>query len=304
METPLDYNRIRIEESISGGRSVYVHECGGRKTAYGFSAFVLERKKFGKAFFSPDLEMPVIELDTAFHLSGDGGLVAVPPEEYLNWLEGLSGIAPEGQSIRPPAHYDIRDGMSPAGKAVKRGADIVLSLAALVLLSPLFLAIATVIWFSDRGPVFFRQERIGAGARPFVLYKFRSMKNGIVEVGPTLSDPKKGKDHRLTPFGEILRRHHLDELPQLFNVLKGDMSLVGPRPERAYFVRQIIIRNPQYVNSFQIKPGFTSFSYLKCGYADNLDRMSERLEMDLIYLKKRSLWLDVCVLFKSLKLLR
>ena len=187
------------------------------------------------------------------------------------------------------------DGMSALACGIKRGFDIIGSVLGLILASPAFLLIYFLIKREDGGPVIFRQERIGYGGKPFILYKFRSMTTASEKDGKPALCQKN--DKRLTKVGRFLREHHLDELPQLWNVLKGEMSFVGPRPERKFFVDQIRAINPDYELLYRIRPGLFSPATLYNGYTDTMEKMLERLRMDLEYLRKRSLWLDVKIIF-------
>ena len=176
-------------------------------------------------------------------------------------------------------------------RAVKRIFDLVCSFFGIVVLSPVFLIVYVALRVQNEGSVIFRQERIGYKGRAFNIYKFRTMRVNSESNGkPQLA--AKG-DERLTKVGKFLREHHLDELPQLFNVLKGDMSFVGPRPERQYFIDQIRLVNPDYDYIFLMRPGLTSKATIHNGYTDTLDKMLVRLQMDLEYLQKRSFWLDI-----------
>lgn len=183
------------------------------------------------------------------------------------------------------------------GRCVKRLADIIFSLLGLLLASPLFLMISYALWRKKSCSIFFRQERVGYRGRTFVIYKFRTMVSDAESGKPRLCEQD---DVRLTPLGAWLRQRHLDELPQLWNVLKGDMSIVGPRPERRYFVDQIRAVNPDYDQLYQLRPGLFSFATLYNGYTDTLEKMLERLRMDLDYLHHWSLWLDVKIFFLTL----
>ncbi len=177
--------------------------------------------------------------------------------------------------------------------SVKRIADIVLSLLALVLLSPVFLVTAIIVKCTSPGPIFYAQERIGYRGKPFKMHKFRSMYVDAEAAGPALS---KDDDPRITPFGHIMRKFRLDEIPQFYNVLKGTMSLVGPRPERQYFIDKIVERRPEYLLLHKVKPGITSWGQVKYGYAENVDEMVERLRYDLLYLENMSLTTDIKIL--------
>lgn len=191
----------------------------------------------------------------------------------------------------------IPDGMNAFQRNTKRVADCLMALVALVVFSPLFLVCYVAVRREDGGPAIFRQERIGRFGRPFYIYKFRSMKLDAEKAGPALY--KSGKDDRLTRVGKFLREHHLDELPQLWNVLCGDMSFVGPRPERKYFIDMIRKENPDYDYIFLMRPGLTSKATLYNGYTDTMQKMLIRLQMDLEYLQQRSLWMDVKIIFTT-----
>ena len=180
---------------------------------------------------------------------------------------------------------------------VKRFSDIVCSIVGLILLSPVFLVIAILMKRQKNGTIFFRQERIGYGGKPFTIYKFRTISSVIEDDGPQLV--AKSDSTCSTPLELFLRDHHLDELPQLWNVLKGDMSLVGPRPERRYFIDKIMEHDKSYTLIFEMRPGLTSEATLYNGYTDTMDKMLRRLQMDIDYLESRTLWLDAKIIFKT-----
>ena len=184
----------------------------------------------------------------------------------------------------------MKDGMNAFERAIKRLFDIFCSFWGIFFLLPVYLIVYIMLKVQNEGSVIFSQERIGYKGKPFKIYKFRTMRMDSECNGePQLA--KKG-DERLTPVGRFLREHHLDELPQLFNVLKGDMSFVGPRPERQYFIDKIRKENPDYDYIFLMRPGLTSMATIHNGYTDTLEKMLKRLEMDLEYLRTRSLFLD------------
>lgn len=183
-------------------------------------------------------------------------------------------------------------------QAVKRLLDLVVSSFLLLLLSPIFIVVSLIIIISSRGPIFFIQERIGLHGVPFNIYKFRSMFVGAEKDTPMLSSEN---DNRITPFGKFMRKVRLDEIPQFYNVLIGDMSLVGPRPERQFFIDQIMPIAPHYRHLHKVKPGITSWGQVKFGYAENVDEMVERLKFDVIYIENMSLALDLKILFYTIR---
>ena len=185
---------------------------------------------------------------------------------------------------------------SPAESRTKRVLDFVASIIGMVVFSPLFLIIYIAIKREDGGNAIVKQERVGYRGKIFTLYKFRSMAVTSESDGkPVLCSGKD--DKRLTRVGRFLREHHLDELPQLWNVCKGEMSFVGPRPERKFFVDKIKAINPDYELLYRLRPGLFSAATLYNGYTDTMEKMLERLRMDLDYLHNRSLWLDTKIIF-------
>lgn len=174
-------------------------------------------------------------------------------------------------------------------KTLKRAIDITASLIALILLAPLFLVLALLVKFSSPGSIFFLQERIGKNGKVFRIIKYRTMVVDAEKGGPQLSS---SNDPRITRIGRFMRKTRLDEFPQFVNVLKGEMSLVGPRPERQFYIDQISEIEPQYLELTKVRPGITSWGQVKYGYAENVDQMLDRMKFDLLYLKNRSLSLD------------
>lgn len=181
---------------------------------------------------------------------------------------------------------------------IKLTFDILFSILALIILSPLMFGLMIGVKLSSPGPIFFSQERIGKKRKPFNIYKFRSMYVDAESDGPMLSS---SEDKRVTPVGRFLRKYRLDELPQFWNVLKGEMSLVGPRPERDFFIRKILKRAPYYCLVFQVKPGITSWGMVKFGYASNISQMVNRTKFDLIYITNMSLALDLKILIYTIR---
>lgn len=182
----------------------------------------------------------------------------------------------------------------PSTVNLKRVGDVAVSALALVCLLPVFAVVAMAIRLDSPGPILYRQERVGYRKRRFRIIKFRTMRTDAEAAGPSLSS---ANDPRVTRVGRFLRKYRIDELPQFWNVLTGDMSIVGPRPEREYFVRQIVEREPRYSLIHQVRPGITSWGMVKYGYAGSVDEMIERLRYDLIYLENVSLGVDLKILF-------
>jgi exopolysaccharide biosynthesis polyprenyl glycosylphosphotransferase len=183
---------------------------------------------------------------------------------------------------------------------LKRIIDLFGASLVLIVFSPLYLYIALRVALSSDGPIFYSQERIGKDGKPFLIYKFRSMYTDAEVTGPQLSSDT---DNRCTSWGKVMRKWRLDELPQVWNVLIGDMSLVGPRPERQFFIDQIVQRAPQYRQLLKVRPGITSWGQVKYGYASNVDEMVQRLKFDILYIENMSLTLDIKIVFYTLLVL-
>jgi len=181
--------------------------------------------------------------------------------------------------------------------SMKRMIDVAVSAIALIILSPVFLFIAMGILLTSRGPIIYSQERIGKFGKPFRILKFRTMINEAERNGPQLSSTH---DERVTSFGRMLRKTRMDELPQFFNVFIGEMSLVGPRPERRYFIDLITQRAPHYSHLHRVRPGITSWGQVKFGYAENVDQMIQRLKYDILYIENMSLAMDFKILFYTI----
>jgi len=187
------------------------------------------------------------------------------------------------------------DAMNGAQRAIKRGFDFVFALAGLILLSPVFLIIYAMLKKQKNGPAIFSQERIGYGGRPFTIYKFRTLSKQ--ETEPQLIPVCD--DSNATKTEQFLREHHLDELPQLWNVLVGEMSFVGPRPERKYYIDKIMLEDSRYEMIYEMRPGLTSEATLYNGYTDSMEKMLKRLEMDIEYLENRTLRLDISIIART-----
>lgn len=184
---------------------------------------------------------------------------------------------------------------------IKRLLDLLLSFTGIVLISPIFILVLLLQWCTTPGTAFFRQERIGKDGKPFHIIKFRTMQLDAESDGPQLVNIQNSS--RFTRCGQFLRKHHLDELPQLWNVLIGDMSFVGYRPERAFFINQIMEKDQRYAMLFAIRPGITSEAAIYNGYTDTMEKMLRRLEMDIDYMKRVSLKTDIIIIFKSIYML-
>jgi lipopolysaccharide/colanic/teichoic acid biosynthesis glycosyltransferase len=185
-------------------------------------------------------------------------------------------------------------------RMIKRAVDVACSAAGLVFLSPLIMYVALRVYLSSEGPVIYSQERVGYLGRIFRIHKFRSMYINAEADGPRLASKS---DVRITPWGRIMRRWKLDELPQLWNVLIGDMSMVGPRPEREYYISQLQQKKQPFDQLLQVKPGLTSLGMIRFGYAANVEEMSERLSYDLYYIQKRSLAMDLRIIIDTLRMI-
>lgn len=235
-----------------------------------------------------------IEVNTSASMNElHSGNAATPMNDYRS-----SDILPGGIKPVPKGVY-VKDGMTTFERDVKRVVDCMLAAVSMTVFSPLFAACWIAIKLEDRGPAIFKQERIGRYGKPFYIYKFRSMHTDAEKEGPQLCNMDQDGDPRSTKVGRFLRSHHLDELPQLYNVFRGDMAFIGPRPERKFYIDQIIKLDKRYEYLYQIRPGVTSYATLYNGYTDTMEKMLRRLEYDLYYLGKRSWGLDAKILAKT-----
>ena len=182
-------------------------------------------------------------------------------------------------------------------KSLKRFMDVSISIVAIAILLPVFILLSLFVKLSSKGPIIYKQQRIGLNGKPFFILKFRSMFKDSEIKGPQLSSQH---DKRITPIGKLMRKSRLDEIPQFFNVIKSEMSLVGPRPERQHYINLILEQAPHYKHIKKVKPGITSWGQVKYGYAENVDEMISRLKFDLLYVENMSLLLDFKILFYTI----
>jgi len=255
-----------------------------------------------KVVVKHDIEEIIIALESTEHnklnkiisrIGMQGVVIKVLPDMY----DILSGSV-RMTSIFGALLIEVNmDNMPIWQQSIKRFFDVVLSSIALILLMPVFLILAILVKSSSKGPIFFTQERIGKLGKGFQIIKFRTMIQHAERAGPQLSSTH---DPRITSVGRVFRKLRLDELPQFINVIKGDMSLVGPRPERQFYINQIVQIEPEFIHLNQVRPGITSWGQVKYGYAENVDQMLQRMKFDLLYLRNRSLALDFKIMMYTI----
>lgn len=245
-----------------------------------------------------NIEEAIIAIESSEHksleniiseLEGLNVLIKVIPDMY----DILSGSVKMSSIFGAPLIVINREIMPAWQQTIKRTIDIFVSVFVLTVFSPLYLAVACIVRFTSKGPIIFSQERIGMHGLPFMIHKFRSMYIDAEKHGPALSSER---DPRITNFGRFMRKTRLDEIPQFYNVLIGDMSLVGPRPERQFFIDKIVEKASHYNHLLKVRPGITSWGQVKYGYAENVDQMVERLKFDIIYIENMSLLVDFKIL--------
>ena len=222
--------------------------------------------------------------------------IAVKPRLY----DILTGAASIKSVEDMPLVRITEHKMSDSQLCIKRAFDVVVSLASMLLLSPVYILLYILVWSTSKGPAIYKQERIGLYGIPFQILKFRTMRTDAEQDTPMLS---ADHDSRVTIIGAFLRRYRLDELPQMWNVLKGDMSIVGPRPERRYFIEKIERQAPYYCLLYKIRPGLTSWGPIKVGYTDTIEKMVRRLNYDIVYVENMSLQLDLKILLHTISVI-
>jgi exopolysaccharide biosynthesis polyprenyl glycosylphosphotransferase len=298
------YRDIEKEEISSGNRFVgFVTTDGDRQPPVSeFLACLGHFRDIKQIMAEKGIEEVIIAIeeseqhlmeDIITELEGENVVIKLLPSlrDYLMGFVKTSGI------WHAPL-VEINPELMPAWQqSMKRIIDIVVAIICMILLLPVYIFVAIGVKVSSRGPVVYSQERIGLHGKPFIMHKFRSMYMEAEKDTPMLSSRD---DKRITPFGKFLRKVRLDEIPQFYSVLVGDMSLVGPRPERQYFIDQIVQRAPHYKLLHKVKPGITSWGQVKYGYASNVDEMLERLKYDLLYIENMSLAMDLKIMIYTM----
>ncbi len=247
------------------------------------------------------IEEVIIALETSEHseisrIINKLGHYSVEIKAIPNMYDILTGKVKMTQLFGTPLIQLSHDLMPIWQENLKQVFDYTAAFLFLITTSPLFIALMIGVKLSSPGPVIYSHERIGRYGKPFLIYKFRSMYVNAEKSGPALSSKN---DKRLTQFGRFMRKYRMDEIPNFYNVIKGDMSLVGPRPEREYFIRQILKKAPHYIHLQKVKPGITSWGQVKYGYAENVDQMIKRLRYDILYIENMSLFVDMKILFHT-----
>jgi len=291
---------IEAMEKSPGNRFVgFVNVNGGDQLLTSVGLTRLGKwNELGSLIGQHAIEEVIIAVDSGEHahiskimneLEGTSVRIKIIPDMY----DILSGSVKMTSIFGAPL-IEVNPQIMPAWQfSMKRAMDICASSLALLILTPVYLVLAFAVRLSSKGPIFFRQERIGKHGRPFRIIKFRSMYADAERDGPQLSS---AKDPRITPIGRWMRRTRMDELPQFWNVLKGDMSLVGPRPERQHFIEAITEVAPHYRHLHKVRPGITSWGQVKFGYAENVEQMVRRLKYDILYIENMSLAVDLKIL--------
>ena len=324
------YSRIVQTEQSNDGSQIHLYfnprDCvwsAYGQSAYGLRLYVKMHGYDNLRGYSHEMQLPCtivaddtvkkIRLSETIVSESDKDYISLTHErsfdfnDYVRWTTKLREESAEPTPIivstrvskYVPKDRFIKDNMSSFTRNVKRLGDCLLAAMALIIFSPLFLICYIAVRREDGGPAIFKQERIGRFGKPFNIYKFRSMRLDAEKAGPQLSHSGGDDDPRLTKVGRFIRAHHLDELPQLWNVFVGDMAFIGPRPERKFYIDQILEYDKRYIYLYQIRPGVTSYATLYNGYTDTMEKMLQRLEYDLYYLGHRSWWFDFKILLNT-----
>ena len=296
------YNEIEGQEKSSGNKFIgFVHIDNKNGFSSELTKSIPHLGELGdlkRIIIEKEIEEVIIAIESSEHenigkivneLDYQGILIKVIPDMY----DILSGSVKMTAIFGAPLIVISREIMPVWEQSVKRIFDVFISLFVLIVFSWVYAILAISVKISSKGPVFYSHERIGWHGKPFFIHKFRSMYIDAEKSGPALSSKH---DPRITPLGVFLRKVRLDEFPQFYNVLIGDMSVVGPRPERQFFIDQIVMKAPHYKHLHKVRPGITSWGQVKYGYAENVDEMIERLKYDIIYIENMSIGVDLKIL--------
>jgi len=298
------YNEIENQEKSSGNHFVGFVNVEGYKT-YKLADFIPhlgELHDLNRLVKEYSIEEVIIAIENSENHTIENIITQLEDTDVVIKIipviqDILVGSVKTTSIFQAPLIQIFPDLMPDWQMSLKRILDIGISIICLIILFPVFLFTAIGVKLTSKGPVFFSQERVGLKSKPFIMHKFRTMFNDAEKNGPMLSSKD---DPRITPFGKFLRKVRVDEIPQFYTVLKGDMSLVGPRPERKYYIEQIVARAPHYRLLHKVKPGITSWGQVKYGYAENVDQMIERLKFDLLYIENMSLAMDFKILIYTI----
>lgn len=290
------YNELEgLEKSLGNKFIGFVTLNGGNNNPLSECLSKLgELKDIKSIIFENKVEEVIIAIESSEHnqinkiiqiLDETNVIIKVIPDMY----DIITGTVKMSNIFGAPLIQISHDLMPPWQENLKRMIDVVVSMISLILLTPVYLFLSIGVKLSSPGPILYSHERIGRYGKPFTIYKFRSMYIDAEKHGPALSSKN---DSRITKFGLLMRKSRLDEFPQFYNVLKGDMSLVGPRPERQHFIDLIVEKAPHYSHLQKVRPGITSWGQVKYGYAENVEQMVARLKYDILYIENMTLYVD------------